>query len=107
MHVVCGRFCARREWVSLNTTPLFSLMRATGSLVGVALLHVPAQISSRQTTFLTSSAGVVISYILIGCLGVIPMATEINMFYVQSLCMCAAVPVIVGGVDLLLYRMMS
>ena len=106
----CDRFCARSEWVSLNTTPLFSLMRAAGSIVGVAimtLLHSPVQTSPRTNTCLKSIAGVVTSFTLIGCVGMVPRATDIYLFYAQSLCMCAAVPVAVGAMDVLLYRMMS
>jgi glucose-6-phosphatase len=91
------RYCAQSQWVKLSTTPLFSLMRATGSVVGVAVITKLQPHSLSGTV--RSVAGVATSFILIGCLELVPMATDITVFYVQALCMCALVPVIVGGVS--------
>jgi hypothetical protein len=95
------RFCADSRWVKLNTTPLFSLMRSAGTVVGVALVTALRPLSQQQRT-LHSLAGLLISALLIGCLEMVPMTTEITTFYVQSLCMCAMIPLTVGTVHFLI-----
>ena len=86
----------------LDTTPYFSLMRAAGTVVGVAIMTAlrPFALNSPTNSFLKKGVKIVTSFALIGCLGAIPMATGTNMFYMQSLCMCAAVPVMVGCVQM-------
>ena len=97
------RFCADSRWVKLNTTPLFSLMRATGTVVGVAFVTALRPLSQTWGA-LSSLAGLLISSLLIGCLEMVPRVSEVTPFYVQSLCMCAAVPVAVGAVTCLISR---
>lgn len=72
-------------------------MRAAGVVVGVAVMTVlrPTQSTVSQCTGII---GLLVSLAMIGCLEMIPMATDITLFYVQSLCVWAAVPVMVGGV---------
>ena len=52
-----------------------------------------------------SGVGIAVSFILIGCLGAVPMATELTMFYIQSLCVCGAVPLVVGGVEMVMEKL--
>ena len=94
------RFCANEQWIKLNTTPLFSLMRAAGTVVGVASMIALRPLPQTEHPL----AGLLISVLLIGCLEMVPIATEITLFYIQSLCVCAVVPVTVGIVHFLIVR---
>ena len=96
------RYCANSEWVQPNTTPHFSLMRSAGAVVGVAIMIALRPFPQRPHSVFISSLGIMMSLILIGCLGMIPMATETTVFYIQALCMCAAVPVLVGGMGVVI-----
>ena len=92
--------------MTLNTTPLFSLMRSAGSVVGVAIINILRPHSLASGCSLNSSViGIILSCILIGCLDVVPKATDITMFYAQSFCLSATVPVIVTGIDFILNRL--
>ena len=78
-------------------------MRSAGTVVGVALVTALRPPSERQRT-LHPLVGLLISALLIGCLEMVPMTTEITTFYVQSLCMCAMIPLTVGTVHFLISR---
>ena len=101
------RFCATKVWVRLDTTPFFSLMRCAGTVGGVAFMTVFRPLTHNVNpprAYWLSGVGIAVSFILIGCLGAVPMATELTMFYIQSLCVCGAVPLVVGGVEMVIEK---
>ena len=80
-------------------------MRSSGSVVGVAIVIVlrPHSLVNSRCHMIVI-IGLILSYILIGCLDLIPMATEITLFYIQSLCICSAVPIIVTIIDIMMTK---
>ena len=100
------RYCANREWVRLDTTPFFSITRAAGAAEGVAIVTALRPVPSRFHGSIAIAA-VLASLALIGCLDMVPMATDITAFYLQSFCLWAAVPLTLGGVDLVLRWIIS
>ncbi|TKS92316.1 Glucose-6-phosphatase [Collichthys lucidus] len=94
-------WCRRAEWVSVDTSPLASLFRNTGTLLGLGLgLHYPLHVHTNRVVFARGSEGI---YRLI-CLSATLVLLQLfdfafrppvhsgALFYLLSFCKSATVP---------------
>ncbi|KAM8795200.1 glucose-6-phosphatase catalytic subunit 1 [Eudromia elegans] len=86
------RWCARPEWVHLDTTPFASLLRNLGALCGLGLaLHAPAPAARPALPFRAACAAA--SLLVLHLFDAFkPPAHAQLLFYLLSFCKSAAVP---------------
>ncbi|XP_077358700.1 glucose-6-phosphatase catalytic subunit 1 [Festucalex cinctus] len=90
------RWCAKPEWVHLDSTPFASLLRNMGTLFGLGLgLHSPLYTETKRSNSAVSRAGCVVGSLLLLHLfdSFKPPTHTAALFYLLSFCKSAAVPV--------------
>ncbi|XP_051927489.1 LOW QUALITY PROTEIN: glucose-6-phosphatase catalytic subunit 1 [Hippocampus zosterae] len=90
------RWCAKAEWVHLDSTPFASLLRNMGTLFGLGLgLHSPLYTETKRSSSAVSRAGCVVGSLLLLHLfdSFKPPTHTAALFYLLSFCKSATVPV--------------
>lgn len=95
-------WCHRAEWVSVDTSPLASLFRNTGTLLGLGLgLHCPLHAHINKVVFARRAAGVIYRLVCVSATLVLlqlfdsafrPPVHGGALFYLMSFCKSAMVP---------------
>lgn len=95
-------WCHRAEWVSVDTGPLASLLRNTGTLLGLGLgLHSPLHAHASRAVFARRAEGAIYRVICLGATLVLlqlfdcafrPPVHSGALFYLLSFCKSATVP---------------
>lgn len=95
-------WCYQAEWVSVDTSPLASLFRNTGTLLGLGLgLHCPLHAHVNRVIFAGGSDGAIYRWICLGATLVLlqlfdsafrPPVHSGALFYLMSFCKSAMVP---------------
>uniref|UniRef100_A0A3Q3VSL5 Glucose-6-phosphatase catalytic subunit 1 n=1 Tax=Mola mola TaxID=94237 RepID=A0A3Q3VSL5_MOLML len=95
-------WCHRAEWVSVDTSPLASLFRNTGTLLGLGLgLHCPLHAQVNRMAFARRSEGTIYRLICLSATLVLlqlfdsafrPSVHSGALFYLMSFCKSAMVP---------------
>ncbi|XP_004086877.1 glucose-6-phosphatase [Oryzias latipes] len=91
------KWCARPEWVHLDTTPFASLLRNMGTLFGLGLgLHSPLYSETKRSNSATVKAGCIISSLVLLHLfdSFKPPTHTAALFYLLSFCKSATVPLV-------------
>uniref|UniRef100_H3DA90 Glucose-6-phosphatase n=1 Tax=Tetraodon nigroviridis TaxID=99883 RepID=H3DA90_TETNG len=91
------RWCARPEWVHLDTTPFASLLRNMGTLFGLGLgLHSPLYTQSKQSSSGRARAACAVASLVLLHLfdSVKPPTHTAALFYLLSFCKSATVPLV-------------
>ncbi|XP_061562096.1 LOW QUALITY PROTEIN: glucose-6-phosphatase catalytic subunit 1-like [Phycodurus eques] len=90
------RWCARPEWVHLDSTPFASLLRNMGTLFGLGLgLHSPLYTETKRSSSAVSRVGCIVGSLLLLHLfdSFKPPTHTAALFYLLSFCKSATVPV--------------
>lgn len=95
-------WCHRAEWVSMDTTPLASLFRNTGTLLGLGLgLHSPLHVRTNRVTLSKGTDTTIYRCICLSATLVLlqlfdsvfrPPVHNGTLFYLLSFCKSATVP---------------
>ncbi|XP_039977953.1 glucose-6-phosphatase-like isoform X2 [Xiphias gladius] len=96
------RWCRRAEWVSIDTNPLASLFRNTGTLLGLGLgLHSPLYAHTSRESLSRGTEGAIYRFICLSATLVLlqlfdsafrPPVYSGALFYLLSFCKSATVP---------------
>ncbi|XP_034050458.1 glucose-6-phosphatase [Thalassophryne amazonica] len=91
------RWCARAEWVHLDSTPFASLLRNMGTLFGLGLgLHSPLYTETKKSSSTRVRAACVISSLVLLHLfdSFKPPTHNAALYYLLSFCKSATVPLV-------------